>query len=200
MLSVGVIAAVLASAAFILMTVKDRTYVASAPYAPSGAANHEVAVIYYSRSGHSEAVAREIARTFNAPIAHIDADYPRDYAGQAKAVADAEARTLPKIHAEPIDLSPARRVYLVSPTWLFRPAPPLWSYVEQADLTGKEVVLVMTGNSRFKQEQIDAFAERVHARGGRLIRHVFLRRGRVFWQMSREQLLREAREQVVATQ
>ncbi|XXF77740.1 hypothetical protein P2318_32530 [Myxococcaceae bacterium GXIMD 01537] len=84
MLSVGAIAAVLASAAFILMTVNDRTYVASAPYAPSGAANREVAVIYYSRSGHSEAVAREIARAFNAPIAHIDADYPRDYAGQTQ--------------------------------------------------------------------------------------------------------------------
>ena len=29
--------------------------------------------MYYSRSGHSEATALEIARTFNAPIAQIDA-------------------------------------------------------------------------------------------------------------------------------
>ncbi|MFZ5438747.1 MAG: hypothetical protein ACOZQL_02000 [Myxococcota bacterium] len=45
--------------------------------------------------------------------------------------------------------------------------------------------LVMTGNSRFKQEQIDAFARRVEARGGRLTRHIFLRRGRIYWQLSR---------------
>ena len=53
---------------------------------------------------------------------------------------------------------------------MFRPATPLWAYVEQAELTGKEVVLVTTGNSRFEQAEIDAFAKRVEARGGRLIR------------------------------
>ena len=36
-----------------------------------------------------------------------------------------------------------------------------------------------TGNSRFEKAEIDAFAKRVEAHGGRLIRHVFLRRGRI---------------------
>jgi flavodoxin len=185
--------AVLGIAAFTVMAVKDRTYVPSAAYSPTGETNREVAVVYYSRSGHSEAVAREVARTFNAPIARIDADYPLDFAGQGKAVSDARAEALPKITVEPIDLDPARRVFLVSPTWMFRPATPLWAYVEQADLRGKEVVLVTTGNSRFEQAEIDAFAKRVEARGGRLIGHVFLRRGRIYWQKSREELLQEVR-------
>jgi flavodoxin len=198
MLLFAMAAAVLGIAAFALMATKDRTYVPSAPYTPRGEPNREVAVVYYSRSGHSEAVAREIARTFNAPIARIDADYPRDFAGQSKAVADADAQALSEIRVEPVDLVPAHRVFLVSPTWLFRPATPLWAYVEQTDLTGKEVVLVMTGNSRFKQEGVDAFAERVQARGGRLTRHIFLRRGRIFWQKSREELLREVRAEIGA--
>ena len=42
-----------------------------------------------------------------------------------------------------------RSTSLVSPTWMFRPATALWTYVEQAALTGKQVVLVTTGNSRF---------------------------------------------------
>lgn len=191
-------AAAIGIGAFVLMTVKDRTYVPSAPYAPRGTLNLEVAVVYYSRSGHSEAVAREIARTFNAPIARIDADYPRDFAGQAKAVADAQSAALPPIRVEPIDLAPARRVYLVSPIWFYRPAPPLWSYVEQANLADKDVVLVTTGNSRYEQHHVDAFARRVTSRGGRLTRHVFLRRGRIFWQMSRDELLRETHRQVAA--
>jgi flavodoxin len=198
MLRVACGAALLALAAFALMVAKDRTYVPSAPYAPRGEPNRDVAVVYYSRSGHTEAVAREIARTFNAPIARIDADYPRDFAGQSKAVADANAQALPEIRVESIDLVPAQRVFLVSPTWMFRPATPLWAYVERTDLTGKDVVLVMTGNSRFKQEGIDAFAERVQARGGRLTRHLFLRRGRIFWQKSREELLREVRAEIGA--
>jgi hypothetical protein len=82
---------------------------------------------------------------------------------------------------------------------MFRPATPLWAYVEQAELAGKEVVLVTTGNSRFEQAETDAFAQRVEARGGRLIRHVFLRRGRIFWQKSREELLQEVRTEIAGT-
>ena len=191
-------AAAIGGGYFVLMTVRDRTYVGSPPYAPRVRPNQDVHVVYYSRSGHSEAVAREVARTFNAPIARIDADYPRNFGGQSKAVADARADVLPAIRVEPHDLGPARRVYLVSPTWMFRPATPLWSYVEQADLMGKEVVLVTTGNSRFEQAETDAFGARVRARGGRLVRHIFLRRGRIYWQKSREALLREVREEIEA--
>jgi hypothetical protein len=51
---------------------------------------------------------------------------------------------------------------------------------------------------RFKQAEIDAFARRVEAHGGRLIRHVFLPAGRIFWQKSREELLREIRAEMEA--
>jgi hypothetical protein len=146
--------------------------------------------------GHSEAAAREIARSFNAPIARIDADYPRDFSGQWKAVSDARARALPAIRVEPIDLAPARHVFLVSPTWMFRPATPLWAYMEQTALAGKRVVLVTTGNSRFEQAEIDAFAKRIDAHGGRLVKHVFLRRGRIFWQKSRNELLQDLRDEM----
>ena len=95
-----------------------------------------------------------------------------------------------------MDLDPVRRLFLVSPTWMFRPATPLWAYVEQANLTGMEIVLVTTGNSRFEQTEINAFARRVEARGGRLIQHLFLRRGRIYWQKSRENLLAEARARI----
>ncbi len=190
------IVAIVAGAAVFALVAKDRTYVPSPPYAPRGEPNRNAVVVYYSRSGHSEAVAREIARTLNAPIARIDADYPRDFGGQSNAVSDARAGVFPAIRVEPHLLAPARCVFLVSPTWMFRPATPLWAYVEQADLAAKEVVLVTTGNSRFEQDETDAFATRVRARGGRLVRHVFLRRGRVYWQKSRASTLREVRERL----
>ena len=68
--------------------------------------------------------------------------------------------------------------------------------MEQAALPSKEVVLVMTGNSRFEQAEVHAFAKRVEARGGRLIGHVFLRPGRIFCQKSREELLKDVRAEV----
>lgn len=193
-----VAALVVGVTAFVTMAVKDQRYVPSASFAPAGNPNRKVAVVYYSRSGHSEAVAREVARSFNAPIARITADYPQDFEGQGKAIADAGDKTLPDIKVEPIDLAPAERVFLVSPTWMFRPATPLWTYVERTDFAGKEVVLFTTGNSRFEQVEIDAFAKRVEAHHGRFVRHVFLQRGRIYWQMSREELLEAVREALSA--
>lgn len=189
--SIVITGAVIGIAAFSIMTLKDRTYVPSPAYEPVGELNREVAVVYYSRSGHSEAVAREVARMFNAPIARIKSDYPLDLVGQQKAISDANDKVLPRIFVEPIDLDTVRRIFLISPTWMFRPATPLWSYVEQTDFTGKEIVLITTGNSRFKQTETDAFEERVVAHGGHFIRHIFLRRGRIYWQKSREELLQE---------
>ncbi|MNY05062.1 flavodoxin [compost metagenome] len=191
MITLVAVAVAIGLSAFTTMAVKDRTYVSSPAYSPVGESAREAAVIYYSRSGHTEAVAREVARKLNAPIARIDADYALGFKGQSKAMTDATSGAFPPIRIEPIDLRQARRVYLVSPTWMFRPAPPLWSYVDQTDLSGKEIVLIMTGNSRFKQDEIDAFSSLVDARGGRLIHHTFLRRGRIYWQQSRSQLLEE---------
>ena len=70
--------------------------------------------------------------------------------------------------------------------------------MEQALLEGKEVVLPTTGNSRFEQSETDAFARRVESRGGHLIHHVFLRRGRIFWQKSREEFLKEVQAEMAA--
>lgn len=191
-------AAAVGLGSFALMAWKDQSYAGSEVYAPLGRPNPTISVVYYSRSGHTEAVARRIASELNAPIARIDADYPRSFAGQRKAVADAGEPINTAITVEPSEPSPAPRLVLVSPTWMFRPATPIWTYVEQTNLTGKQVVLVMTGNSRFEQSEIAAFATRVAARGGKLEHHIFLRRGRVFWQKSRDELLTEVHEHIHA--
>lgn len=128
-------------------------------------------------------------------LSHIEADDPRDMTGQRRAVADAKVQVLPDITVEPLDLGPVRRRYLISPTWMFRPATPLWSYVAQTGLTGREVVLVTTGNRRFAPSEIAAFGTAVTARGGQLTDHIFLRHGRIYWQKSRDELLQEVRMQ-----
>ncbi|WNZ80891.1 hypothetical protein [Pseudomonas sp. P105] len=189
MIALIAIAAVAGLSAFTAVGVKDQTYVASPEFSANAEASSENVVVYYSRSGHSEAVAREVAKRLKAPISRIDADYPLSFGGQTKAIADAEAKAFPLINVESLDLRPAKRVYLVSPTWMFRPAPPLWTFVRQSDLSGKDVVLIMTGNSRFKQEEIDKFSHLINSRGGHLIHQEFIRRGRVYWQMSRGELL-----------
>lgn len=142
---------------------------------------------------------RQIAAALNASIVRIDAVYPRSFAGQRKAIKNARTAIYPAITVEPPAPPDAVRLVLVSVTWVFRPATPVWKYVEQTDLTGKQVELVMTDNSRFEQGEIDVFVGRVAAHGGKLVHHVFLRRCRVFSQKSRAELLDEVQGHINAT-
>ncbi|GFM82680.1 hypothetical protein PSCICO_22070 [Pseudomonas cichorii] len=188
-IALALVAVVVSLSAFTAMAVKDQTYVGSPGFKATADVPHEYVVVYYSRSGHSEAVAHEVATRLNTPIARINANYPLSFQGQRKAIADAEAEAFPEIEVEAVDIQSAKRIYLVSPTWMFRPAPPLWTFVRDRDLSGKEVVLIMTGNSRFKSEEIDKFSQLIESRGGHLLYQEFIRRGRFFWQMSRAELL-----------
>jgi len=187
---------VVAIASFVLVQVKDRTYFHSPPYTPNHNKASDVLVVYYSRSGNTEAMAREVARKFNADIVKIEAEkYALDYQGWRNAANDADDKvTTVEIEPEIVDLKKYRLVFIGSPIWWYRPAPPLWTFIEKNDFTGKSVVLFNTFNSRFKSEEIEKFRGEIEKKGGRLIDHIFVRRGRVYYQKSGEQLIEESRE------
>ncbi len=181
---------------FLLVQIKDRTYFHSPPYTPELGKESRALVVYYSRSGNTEAMAREIARKFNADIVKIEAErYSLDYQGWRNAANDADEKvTMAQITPEIVDMGKYRLVFVGSPIWWYRPAPPLWTFVEKNDFKGKKVVLFNTFNSRFKSEEIELFQKEIEKKGGRLIDHIFVRRGRVYFQKSGEQLIEESRE------
>ena len=181
--------------AFVLVQVKDRTYFHSPPYAPYPDKASDVLVVYYSRSGNTEAMAREIARRLQADILKIETEFYRlDFKGLRQASRDSRAKKQNTgIRPEIVDLHSYRLVFLGSPIWWFRPAPPLWAFVENNDFHGKNVVLFNTFNSRFKVEEVEAFQRKIKEKGGRLIDHLFIRRGRVYYQKSGQQLIQEVK-------
>ena len=183
-------------AMFVLVQVKDRTYFHSPLYTPKQNKASDVLVIYYSRSGNTEAMAREIARKFDADIVQIEAErYSLDYQGWRNAANDADDKvTMVQIKPEVVDMGKYRLVFIGSPIWWYRPAPPLWTFVEKNDFKEKNVILFNTFNSRFKSEEIEKFQGEIEKKGGKLIDHIFIRRGRVYYQKSGEQLLEESQE------
>ncbi|MCP4369007.1 MAG: hypothetical protein GY797_12965, partial [Deltaproteobacteria bacterium] len=54
--------------------------------------------------------------------------------------------------------------------------------------------LINTDNSRFKSEEIEKFQGEIEKKGGRFIDHIFIKRGRVYYQKSGEQLIGESKE------
>jgi len=99
-----------------------------------------------------------------------------------------------QIKPEIFDMRKYRLVFIGSTFWWYRPAHPLWAFVEKNDFKEKNVVLFNTFNSRFKSEEIKLFQKEIEKKGGRLIDHIFIRRGRVYYQKSGEQLLEESQD------
>ncbi len=188
--------AIFGIACFILVIVKDRSYFHSPPYIKKPGKSSTALVVYYSRSGNTEAMAREIARKFNADVIKIEAEkYPLDLQGWRTAGNDADQKiTQVDIKPEKVDMEEYNLIFLGSPIWWFRPAPPLWTFVLKNNFKGKNVVLFNTFNSRFKQEEIEEFKDLIVKKEGQFIDHVFVRRGRVYYQKSGKILMNESRE------
>jgi hypothetical protein len=80
-------------------------------------------------------------------------------------------------------------IFLGSPIWWYRPAVPLWTFVEKNSFKDKAVVLFNTFNSKFKSEYIKEFIALVKNKEGQFLDHIYVRRGRWYSQLSREKLL-----------
>ncbi len=147
-------------------------------------------VVVYSYTGNTRAVADEIIKRFNAEIVIIKAKEYDGLTGPINANIDAwnEVRTT-DIKPETVNISQYNLIFLGSPIWWYRPAVPLWTFVEKNNLKDKTIVLFNTFNSRFKSEYIEGFINLVKKKGGHFLDHIFVRRGRWHSQLSREELL-----------
>lgn len=97
-----------------------------------------------------------------------------------------------------IDLSEYSLIFLGSPIWWYWLAPPLWAFVEHNHFEGKNVVLFNSFNSRFKQEEIDEFHDMVENRSGIFLVHVYIRRGRIYNQLSGDELIQAVQQMMDA--
>lgn len=153
-------------------------------------------VLYFSRTGNTEAMAMEIAGRYQADLKNIRADdYNNDIAGSIKANIDAwNNERISVINPETIDMARYQVIFLGSPIWWYRPAVPLWTFLEKNNFQGKSVVLFNTFNSRFKAENIEEFQKLVEEKGGEFLDHIYVRRGRVFDQIDRNELIMQVQK------
>jgi len=149
-------------------------------------------VVTYSKDGNTKIFAEKIIKRFNADSIFIVAKDYDDITGTASASGDAWDEVIDThIVPEKVDMSDYNLIFLGSPIWWYRPAVPLWTFVSRNDFTGKKVILFNTFNSRFKQEYIDKFKNMIKKNGGELIDHIYVRRGRIIWQMDEEEMVGE---------
>ncbi len=195
----SVVAAILVSL-FCYYYRTQTVWVESEPYQRVSKDPAKTLVVVYSRTGNTLGVAKEVANYFDGDLLRIYApQYSRDWKGGSLAArhADEKVSSTPIKH-DPVDLSRYDLIFLCSPTWWFRPAVPLWSFVENHQFEGKQVFLIMTGNSRFKRELTGKFGELVEKKNGRFMDLLFIRRGRIYWQKNPEEVNTEVIEALKA--
>lgn len=119
-------------------------------------------VVYYSRTGHTDSVAHEIARQMNAEVEAIDAGsfatgamwYLR--AGWASIRARAVSIAPAKYRPQDFDL-----VILAAPVWVGRPSPPICSYLREHAKDLPSIAFVLThggGDATLALNKLESFA------------------------------------------
>ena len=153
-------------------------------------------VVFFSRSGNTELMARKIAEIEDAQILPITSNkYNIGFKGWMQALQDAR-KTAAEITPDKIDLSPFDTIYIGSPIWLYSPAPPVFEFAKNNDFSGKKVILFNSMNSKFEEQYIDEFKNIVEQNGGIFLKHIYIIRGRMTQQMDVSTFLNEVSKRV----
>ena len=158
-------------------------------------AKDKVLVIYYSRSGSTALMAREIAKHYKADVVKVTAEkYPDTFFGNRAASSDAwDEKEKVKIKYSKFKIAKYDKVFIGSPIWWYRPAVPLWQLVHDTAFKKKKVILFNTFNSKFKKEHIQKFRKLLKSKNAAWAGHLYVRRGRITWQISEKELIEKNR-------
>ena len=107
----------------------------------------KVLVAYFTRTGNTRVIARQIRRALRADLFEIEsaAPYPEDYEQTvAQAVRERDSGYRPPLKASVPDISAYEVVFLGFPIWGETAPPVIRSFLSQHDLSGKTLVPFIT--------------------------------------------------------
>lgn len=121
--------------------------VAAAAAGGASAAGSKTAVIYFSKTGHTKALAEAVRNFTGADLFRVETvePYPEEYGEATKVVKDElEKGVIRPIKPLPVDLAAYDVIVLASPTWWHHVSMPLQTWIRSADLSGKKVLTANT--------------------------------------------------------
>ena len=126
-------------------------------------------VLYYSRTGNCRAVAEAIGETVTCPVQEIkDLKNRAGFWGFISGMIDIRKRPITDIEPTKVDLSAYDTIYLGSPIWGMRFAPAITTVLNAFDFKGKKIVLFAVVTGKYKQAQLDAYAQSLSEKGSQV--------------------------------
>jgi len=109
--------------------------------------NKKALIVFYSYSGNTRKVAHEIHKVVGGDMVEIEPlePYPGNYnAVLEKAKQELKAGSRPGLKTSIGDVSSYDTVFVGSPNWFNTIAPPVMTYLEESDLSGKSIIPFIT--------------------------------------------------------
>lgn len=114
----------------------------SANNQPQTTREKKILIVYMTRTGNTEAIAKMIQQETSGDLIWLELEtpYPKDYQRTVKQVADEnEKGFLPPLKTK-IDIQQYQTIFLGFPTWGMQLPPPMKSFLNQYNLSGKTVI------------------------------------------------------------
>ena len=127
-------------------------------------------VVYYSYTGKTELVARTLAESIKADILKIE-DVQRPSLFKAYffgGFASTQGKSWP-IKQFKQDLSGYERIFIGCPVWFGMPAPQINSFIEQANIKDKQIVVFVTMGGNGSEAALKAMTAKIAARSGKIV-------------------------------
>lgn len=108
--------------------------------APDG---EKILIVYLSRTGNTEAIAKMIRASVGSDLVSLELEkpYPKDYKAIVEQVAkENETGFLPPLKTKIENIEKYDTIFLGFPTWGMQLPPPLKSFLNEYDLSGKMIV------------------------------------------------------------
>ncbi len=119
-------------------------------------------IVYYSQTGTTERVAKELAQLVNADMDSIEAELPYDGDFQStieRCQKEQKDSVLPRLRPLSVDIAQYDTIYLGYPIWFGTYAPPVASFVKASSLDGKVVIPFCTFGSGGLDRSVQALRE-----------------------------------------
>ena len=148
-------------------------------------------VVFYSYTGNTELVGKTLAEIIKADVIKIeDAARPSKFkAYTSGSIAAIQGKSWP-VKPFRADLSCYDRIFAGFPVWAGMPPPEFNAFVEQANFTGKQVVVFVTMGSGGQNKAIKAMTDKITAKGGKVVSSFYVKTGGV----SKDDIVNKAKE------
>lgn len=116
----------------------------------------KILVVYFSRTGHTQAIAAEISNKLGSDIQEIKAvkPYSAGFFGFQKALLDATFKRTPDINVIPTNLSKYDLVIIGSPVWGGSVSAPVRSFLEKHKTQVKDLAFFTTQGGSINRDKI----------------------------------------------